>query len=84
MRSKDTSSSDKGGDEPLVELVDDLEVHVGRGPHHLIHQVQSFVSHKLVQVTMVILLLKKMKLCFYYTQPESKSQTSENVTYTKR
>ena len=53
---KDTAGGDEGGHKPLVELVHDLEVHVVGGPHLFIHQVQSLMRHKLVQVPVVLLL----------------------------
>ncbi len=51
-----SSGSDEGGDEPLVELVDNLEVHVLRGPLVLVNQVQRGVGNELVQVPVVVLL----------------------------
>lgn len=55
------SSSDKGGDEPLVELVHGFQIHIVGQPHILIHQVQSCMSDELVQVTMVILFKMEAK-----------------------
>ena len=49
------SSRDEGGDEPLVELVHRLQVHVVGLPHVLIHQVQGGVGDELVQVPVVVL-----------------------------
>ena len=46
----------EGGDKPLVELVHDLEVHVGSSQHLLVHQVQRSVSNELVEVPVVVLL----------------------------
>lgn len=48
-------SGDEGGDEPLVELVHSLQVHVAGLPHVLIHQIQSSVSDELIQVPVIIL-----------------------------
>lgn len=52
---EDMPSGDEGGDEPLVELVHSLQVHVAGLPHVLIHQIQSSVSDELIQVPVIIL-----------------------------
>ena len=55
------SSRDEGRDEPLVELVHGLQVHVVGLPHVLIHQVQSSVGDELVQVAVVVLSQRNTK-----------------------
>ena len=59
QKTKDTSSSDKCRDEPLVEAVHDFEVHVVGGPHLLVHQIQRSVGNELVQMSVVISLQQK-------------------------
>lgn len=46
-------SAHEGRHEPLVELVDALEVHVRRHPNVLVHQVQRSVGDELRQVAVV-------------------------------
>ena len=46
----------EGGNKPLIELVHDLEVHVGSSQHLLVYKVQSSVSNKLVEVPVIVLL----------------------------
>ena len=46
----------EGGDKPLIELVHDLEVHVGRPQHLLVHKVQGCVSDELVEMSVIIFL----------------------------
>lgn len=53
---KDTSSCDEGRDEPLVEFVDDFEIHVTGGPHLFINQVESRMGNELIQMTMIVFL----------------------------
>ncbi|KAH9400390.1 hypothetical protein TYRP_001955 [Tyrophagus putrescentiae] len=46
-------AADEGRHEPLVKLVDALQVHVWRDPDVLIYQIQRCVGHKLRQVAVV-------------------------------
>lgn len=52
---KDMTSGDEGRDEPFVEFVHSLQVHVAGLPHVLINQIQSGVSDELVQMSVIIL-----------------------------
>ena len=51
---KDTSCSDECRHKPLVELVDDLEVHVAGRPCLFVHQVERGMSDELVQMAVII------------------------------
>ena len=44
--------------EQVVELIDQLEIHVGRLPRALVHEVHGGVKHELMQVSRVIFLQK--------------------------
>ena len=46
----------EGGDKPLIELVHNLEVHVGGPQHLLVHKIQGCMSYELVEMSVIILL----------------------------
>ena len=50
-----SGSSHKCRNKPLIELVHDLEVHVGGPEHVLIHQVEGSMGDELVEVPVVVL-----------------------------
>lgn len=52
---KDMTSGDEGRDEPFIEFVHSLQVHVAGLPHVLIHQIKSGMSDELVQMSVIIL-----------------------------
>lgn len=47
--------SDECWNEPLIELVHRLQVHVVWQPHVLIYEVESRVSYELVQMAVIVL-----------------------------
>ena len=46
----------EGRHKPLIKLVNDLQVHIGRRPHLFIDQVKGRMRDELVQVSMIISL----------------------------
>lgn len=63
---------DEGRNKPLIESINGFQLHIGRLPFVLIHQIQGGMGNKLGEVPVVLFLQKeKVFTQFYETLPRS-------------
>ena len=77
---KDTRGRDEGRHKPLVEFVNNLEVHATGRPHVFVHEVKSSMGNELVQVAVVVLLTQTIIIVQLYNQLVNKVMTGSTLT----